>query len=229
MTPAQLLSAWRLEVDDTATPSLWSDSEAYTYMDQAQRAFARATDCFLDATTASVTQVTVTATQNLATLSTLVTKVRRAELASNNHPVAPTTLAAMDEGQVIDRDYGLVVPWQWRTATGEPRFAVTDYQPGKLLLVPKPVAGDTLNLVVYRLPLLTLALGSGAFEVVDEDHQYGLRLYMQHLAFSKVDSETYSPRRAAAAKTEWLEFIGGARLTFRRQRFTQKPVAYGGI
>lgn len=228
MIPSELFDAFRLEVDDLQTPNLWSDEEIDRYMDQAQRAFARATDCFLDATTASVTQIAVSAGQALVNLSPLVIKPRRAELAASSRPVKITTLAEMDEGAVTDRDYGLVIPSQWRTATGEPRFAITDYQPGKLLLAPIPTAADTLRLVVYRLPLATLAAASAAFEIVDEDHQYGLLLYMQYLAYRKQDSETYSPKRSKAAREEWDAFIADAKRSFRRQRFTPKPVIYGG-
>lgn len=229
MAPSELFDAFRLEVDDLADGTLWSEDEIYRYMDQAQREFARKTDCFLDATTASVTQIAITANQALVTLSPLVTKVRRGELASNFNTVKATTLAEMDEGAVIGSDYGRVVPTQWRSATGEPRWAVTDYQPGKLLLVPKPVIADTLSLAVFRLPLNTLTSSSTVLEVIDEDHQYGLRLFMEHLAYLKQDAETYNPKRSKNAKDEWAEFIADAKRSFRRKRYTPKAIAYGGI
>lgn len=233
MTPTELFDAFRLEVDDTAAPFLWSEDEIYTYMDKSQRAFARATDCFLDATTPAITQIAIIADQALVALSPLVIKPRRAELASTFRRVEITTLAALDEGAIVGRDYardyGLSTPWRWRSATGEPLFAITDFQPGKLLLVPQPVTADTLSLVVYRMPLNKITSASATFEVTDEDHQYGLRLYMQHRAYLKQDSETYNPKRSQTAKAEWLEFIDAANGSFRRQRFTPKAVMYGGI
>lgn len=229
MAPSELAEIFRREVDDVAAPFLWSDEDISLYLDQAQREFARQTDCFLDSTTASVCRVPIAANQALVALSQLVTKIRRAELAATFRPVRVTTLAEMDEGQITGRDYGLSVPTQWRTATGEPRFAVEDYEPGKLLLAPIPTAADTLNLTVYRLPLNKIAIDSAAFEVKDEDHQYHLLSYMQFLAYSRQDADTYSPKRAQAAKEQWLESVSAARLAFRRKRFVPKAIAYGGI
>lgn len=228
MTPSELLDIFRREVDDLENPPLWTDEEIDTYMNQAQRAFARATDCFLDSTTA-VARVAVVANQALSALSPLVIRPRRAELASTSQPVILATTAEMDLGAITGRDYGLRVPYRWRTATGTPQFAITDFAPRKLLLTPKPTEADTINLVVYRLPLLPVTSSSSAFEVIDEDHQYGLRLYMQKLAYLKQDTETYNPKRSAAAATEWAAFVNDAKQDFKRTRFSHRPVAYGGI
>lgn len=238
MTPSELLDFFRIEVDDLKTPPLWSDEDIDRYMDKAQRAFARATDCFLDSTTKAVTQIPIKANEALVTLSPLVTKIRRAELASSSRLVRLVTMAEMDEGALLGhgliRDYGegfgLSIAQRWRLATGEPRFAVTDFQADKLLLAPKPTSVDTLALTTYRLPLKTILNSeSPAFEIIDEDHQYGLLLYMQKLAYMKQDADTYNPKRSAAAEKEWLAFIADARRSFPRVRHHHKAVAYGGL
>lgn len=229
MTPSELFENFRIEVDDVAEPFLWTSGEIDRYMDRAQREFARATDAFLDATTPSVTRVAVSTSSALVALSPLVLKVRRAELVSTSQPVAVSTVAEMDLGAITGRDYGLRVPYRWRTATGTPQFALTDFQRQKLLLVPKPVVADTLGLIVYRLPLETLTNESEELEVIDTDHQEGLLLYMQYLAYLKQDTETYNPKRSAAAKVEWKAFTAEVKQTFKRQRHVHRPVAYGGL
>ena len=52
MSPEDLLSLFRSNVEDTdENDPLWSDVEMYSYMDEAQKQFARETDYFMDAST----------------------------------------------------------------------------------------------------------------------------------------------------------------------------------
>jgi hypothetical protein len=55
MTPAELKNQFRIEVADPEMPgsgddsdSLWSTAEIFSFMHQAQREFARRTNCFTD-------------------------------------------------------------------------------------------------------------------------------------------------------------------------------------
>jgi len=61
MNSSDALEVFREEMNDEATPYLWSDSLVFRYLDQAQKNFCRWTEGIEDSTTTAITQATVTA------------------------------------------------------------------------------------------------------------------------------------------------------------------------
>jgi hypothetical protein len=188
VTPGELKDYFRREIDDLKAPYLWSDDDVFMYMDVAYSEFCRLTDYLSDATTPDVCQVSVIADEPFADLSPLVTKIRKATMSSTGHEVALRSMRQMDSGFVTN-DYGVAVGTNWLTTTGTPKIAVTDVEFNKLRLSPIPTAADTLDLIVYRLPIDTIDASSSEFEVTDRRHQLIFLHKMKSLAYGKHDAD----------------------------------------
>ena len=188
MTPSELVAQCRREIDDVVSPYLWSDGDLYHYLDVAQQTFARETLIFSDATTAEVCSTAVIADEKFVDLSPLIVQIRRAKLLSQTRRLDLTSLDKIGDGYQFD-DYCNDAGSNWETATGTPRAILLDVEENKGRLVPIPVSNDTLELMVYRLPLETVTASSSELEVTDVRHQRMLLLEMKSLAYGKHDSD----------------------------------------
>jgi len=236
MTPEELVELFRLAVDDTdANDPLWSSLEAYSYLDEAQKQFARKTDYFSDASTPNIVQAPITANDPWVSISPRITRLRSAQLASSAGRLAFVTLAEMEVETSPAGGYpsplGASTDYQWMRATGTPVFAITDMERDKLRLVNIPTVADTLVLSVYRLPLLDITEESAALEIIETDYQRGLLFYMKHLAYSKNDVDTYQQALADRALAEANSFYIEAHRAVRRKLFSPHVgvVRYGGL
>ena len=82
MTPGDLLTLFRSEVSDIASPYLWSDDEFFGYADDAQKQYARLTWGLIDSSTPAITEIPLVAGTNTYDLSPLVLAVRAARVAT---------------------------------------------------------------------------------------------------------------------------------------------------
>lgn len=223
-----LLGLLRRELSDVEEPYLWADDDLFQYLDEAQEAFARTTELFSDATTASVTRVSVTAGQPFVALSP---KVHRIEgdmwLQTAKQTVSEANLNELDSLYCGD-DYGHASGGRWRSATGTPRYLVLDIERDKGRLVPIPTAADTLELHVIRLPLKSVT-EPGGLEVTDTWHQRALVVYAKGLAYDKNDVDTQDAQLAAQFKAEALSQMFEIRDETRRKRRRPGTVRYGGL
>lgn len=101
-----------------------------------------------------------------------------------------TTLSQKTKGW-LDRNY-----YQWRTAEGTPRYYLEER--GKIIIVPKPNAAfnsntgqDTLNLSVYRLPLLSLDISLDNEPEIPEEYHMALIDYVCYLCYAKQGSAAF--------------------------------------
>jgi len=236
MTPEDVVELFRLDVDDTdADDPLWSDLEVYYYLDEAQKQFARKTDYFSDMSTADVCVATITADDPWVVLDPRVTKVRAAQLGSRPSKITPVTFAEMEDQPSTVDSYGspfnFSQSYNWQTATGTPRFAVTDMERNKLRLTAIPQENDTLIMQVYRLPLKDITEDSARLEVEETDYQRGLINYMEHLAYSKNDVDTFEQDLADRAMARAREFHLDVQRDMKRRRYSAHAgtVRYGGL
>ena len=235
MTPEELRDLFRSDVEDTdELDPLWSETEVYQYMDQAQKYFARETDYFTDVSTAAIVNAAVTAADPFVTIDPRITKLRGARL-SDGTKVTPVKYDDIDRVGYARDAYDTMQfsnNINWESDTGVPRFAITDMEDDKLRLVPIPTANDTLNLRVYRLPLEDITEDCNtSFEITEYEYQRGLMYYMKYLAYQKNDSDVYNAELAAEALSQWGDFIGRVRRALDRKRFgsTTGVVRYGGL
>jgi len=166
VTPKQLYDYWRTQIFDNATPFLWSEDEAYRYMDEAQIEFVRRMGGIADSTTSSVVRVEFGPDEPFAPLSPLILTVRDAYREEDSRVVDVFNVEDFkfdNIGRNVRREdyYSSWTTWsrnvgpEWRKRTGSPiRSVIVGLEPNKIRAWPIPTTGDAVILDVYRLPIL---------------------------------------------------------------------------
>lgn len=216
-TPSELLDQFRSDVADQAEPYLWTDDEFFTYLDDAQKQFARLTDGLPDTSTVDVTEIPVTTLTDTYALSPLILKVRAAWLLDTGRPIAVMNVEDMSpRGMYFDGRPGHV------------SAVITGLDTNKVRVWPFPAAALTVKLSVFRLPLATITSNSTSLEVAPQ-HHLNLLSWTKHRAYSKQDAETVDKTRAAEWRTVFEMYCGQAKAEQARARHKPRAVAYGGI
>jgi len=217
MNTTELLAAFRDEMADNAAPYLWSDSAVYRYLDDAQKMFCRLTEGIEDSSTADICRLSVVAGTDWYALSPKILKVR----------------------EVIDlvtgRPYGLIsaekAPSAGAHFTGQPgplRLFVQGLEKGKLRAWPMPASAVSVELRVFRMPLVTLSGANQTLEI-DEQHHLALLDWVKRHAYNKEDAETFNRRKAEEYEGRFRAYCAAARVEQERARRTTGTVIYGGI
>lgn len=217
MNSSEILDLWRKEVDDTASPFLWSDEEAFSYLDDAQTMFCRKTDGIADATTDAVTRLAVVPTSDALTLHRTVKRIRSARRLDTGRPVE-----VISEWQMEDRG------WWFDQRVGPVRALVIGAEDAKVRVWPVSNETVTIVLTVFRLPLTTITSDGEQTLEIDEQHHRHLMLWMKHLAYSKHDAETFDKRKAEEFEERFLAYCEDVRAEQQRRRHKPRAVAYGG-
>jgi len=207
MNAGELHELFRHDVGDTVAPYLWSEEEAYAYMNDAYVQFVRLTFGVSDVTS-DVTQITVTAGEKYSELDPRILKIRKATLVSNDHPVTIVNIGDDERhanGMVIGEQDNLC---RWTQV---------------------PVADDIVALSVYRLPLNEIKTDSDTFSDVRQHHHLHLIKWMKHLAYAKQDAETFNKAKSDQCKQDFEIYCGGAWREMERQRSKVRVVTYGGL
>ena len=199
MNLEQLIQQFRVDADDTVTnPPLWADEWIAAWLTEAQAEAAIRGRLLYEAANAAVCQIAVaanTATHDLhKSLFELVHLRFQATGATTSSVV---TIKAREE---LDR-----IRPGWRDETGTPRHAVQDDT--RITLVPRPEVAGTLHVEGYRVPLKALENDTDKPELHEAHHRH-LVHWALHRAFSKPDSETIDPQRAAAAEAAFTRYFG---------------------
>ena len=236
MTADDLANLFRLAIDDTdADDPLWSDTELFSYMDASQKEFARRTDYFSDASTVAIVQIPFVTDDTIKALDPRIIKIRSAKLTTNKTKVQPVTYSQMENRITNPSDYNSPFEFgsilDWESSNGIPRYIVTDIETNAIRLAPIPVVADTLELIVYRLPLENITEDCNALEITEEDLQRGMLFYMKYMAYLKNDIDTYDERLQQTALANHENFIENSKRQLRRLRFssTVGVVRYGGL
>lgn len=218
MTPAEVLSLFRTEMNDSVTPYLWSDAEVYAYMDDAQRMFCRYTDGIADATTSAVCTIAVAQNATWLTLHEAILKIRAITRASDGRPIDVINFEDMAaRGIRLDG------------TTGPIDQVIVGMEENKLRAVKTVSLADTLNLVVFRLPLTTLTGANGQTLEIPAQHHPHLLLWMKRRAYLKQDSETYDEVKSIDFENAFRAYCAQAKQEQGNKRHKVRTVAYGGI
>jgi len=227
MTPAALLTSFRQSVFDENAPFLWSDDEFYEFATDAQEMFTRLTGGIADSTTASVTQLTATASTEYTAISPLILKIRLARRADFRSLEILNFEDA--EGAGREDDYGS----QWRgnrlDATEGPLAGmISGMEQDQVRWLPIPAVTETVMLTVDRLPLKSVTAGT-KFEIHAHHHIHLLH-WIKYRAYSKADAETFDKTRAGESKNRFNEYVDGlARIERNRRRHKYRTVQYRGL
>lgn len=217
---------FRSDVRDQATPYLWSDAEIFSYIDDAQKMFCRLQGGIADASSA-VTQLAVTAGDAFVPVSPTILKIRNARRA-DGYDLEILNFEDLLFRPSADSDYGFRPGFRIDNTVGTVKAVVVGMEANRLRLVHIPQEDLTINLIVYRLPLVTITGGTGQALEIDEQHHRHLLHWMKHLAHQKQDAETYDRGRSETFRAEFLAYCDQAKAERERREHKYRTVAYGG-
>ena len=227
MTPADLYTLFRAEVNDREQTYLWSDTEVYSYMDDAQKMFCRLGGGISDATTTAVTTIAVPAGTEYVDIDKRILKIRSVRRA-DDRDVELMNFEDIQYGAARGTNTYGSADLRLNAVPGAIQGIVLGMEANKARLVQIPAKIDTLRLVVYRLPLTTLVSGSTTIEI-DEQHHRHLLLWMKHLAHMKQDAETYDRGRADSFAAMYVSYCAQAKGEREKREHKYRSVGYGGI
>lgn len=226
MLSHELLQAWRESVSDTQKPYLWSDAEAYRFMDDAYFMFARLTGGIGDFESPEM-EVEVRAGEKLADLHPSILRITGATLRSTGHPVEVINFT--DMGRLTTQDYGGRAKVRDFDLPGRVTHMVTGLSQGRVRLIMVPVEDDIIDLTGYRLPLCHIAGDGQQLRDVSVYHHPHLMHWMSYLAYSKQDADAFDPRKADFHKSEFEAYCAQVQREWERYKHKNRVVAYGGL
>ena len=198
MNLEQLIQQFRVDADDLIEPHFWDAEWIAAWLTEAQAEAAIRGRLLYEAANAAVCQIAVaanTATHDLH--KSLFELVHLRFQATGATTSSVLTIKAREE---LDR-----IRPGWRDETGTPRHAIQDDT--RITLVPRPELAGTLHVEGYRVPLKALENDTDKPELHEAHHRH-LVHWALHRAFSKPDSETIDPQRAAAAEAAFTRYFG---------------------
>jgi hypothetical protein len=209
----ELLEYWRRQIVDVARPHLWSDDEAFTYMNEAQNQLCRKTEGIPDGLTPEVVFIPVVTGEIAAPVHKKILNFRTAALVSTGQPV-----------DVINH----TLIYNWKAQQGSVTQMLVGLEKNKVRWNYTPTVDDEVHVLVFRLPLCAVTDFDQALEVEDTHHP-SLTYWMTHLACLKHDTETFDKQASDRAKALFEEYC--LQVKFEQERYKQRVrvVAYGGI
>ena len=194
----QLIQQFRVDADDLVQPYLWPDDWVAPWLTEAVSEAAVRGRLLYEAANAAVCQIAVAA--SAATHELHKSLFELVHLRFQATGAATSSVLSIKAREELDR-----IRPGWRDETGTPRYAVQDDT--RITLVPRPEVAGTLHVEGYRVPLKPLANDTDKPEIHEAHHRH-LVHWALHRAFTKPDSETIDPQRAAAAEAAFTRYFG---------------------
>lgn len=224
MTSDELHDLFRRDVVDTRKPYLWSDTEVFAYMNDAYTMFVRLTKGVSDFTS-EATKVLAYEGSNSVDLHPSIMQIRTATLADGTDV---RVLNAQDQTNMIDEDYGILRRINVLDTVGRIRYLVIGMERGKGRVVNIPDVDAEISLVIERLPLKPITDFGQELSDVEPHHHIHLMKWMEHLAYSKPDLETFNKARSEQKETAFKEYCDLAMQEKERYKHKVRVVRYGG-
>lgn len=225
MNSNDLYDAFREDIVDTALPYLWLDDEVFRYMDAAYRMFVRLTGGISDFTS-DATVVEISAGEALADLHPSVLRIMSANKASDEQDL--TIINMVDEATTESDDYFQLLRSIRSTQTGAVRKMIIGAERNKVRWINVPEVSDTVNMHIYRLPLVHVTDGSHPLDEIDDDHHIYLLDWMKHLAYKKQDSETFDKTKSDDAEETFKKYCAQVKAEWERYKHKTRIVQYEG-
>lgn len=216
MDSSEVLDQFRTSVSDDVEPFLWSDAEAFRYMDEAQKMFCRLTGGLGDASS-PLTRIDYTTATDWVDLSPLILKVRDATRVDDGREI---TIENFEDLRATGRRFNGV--------PNRVRSLVTGIEPHRARLHPFPREAGSINLVVDRLPLKPITDAGGQKFEIDEQHHMALISWMRYRAYAKQDAETLDKKKSEDSKAEFEVYCFEAKAEKELARTKNRMVHYGG-
>ena len=226
MNSTELVEAWRANVVDTAKPYLWSDEEALRFAADAYRMFVRLTGGIPDFLS-DATAVDIVAGEPVADLHPSVLRVMSATRRSDKQPIE--ILNATDLNKMRSSDYGQIKQLVMDTLEGPVRYMIHGMQKGKVRWVQVPLAGDTADLHIYRLPLADITEFEQELSEVEDQHHIHLLDWMDHLAYKKKDADAFDAKASESGRALFEAYCRNVKAEWERYKHKTRVVSYGGL
>jgi hypothetical protein len=227
VTSDELNALFRSEVGDTMPPYFWSDAEVYAYIDDAYSMFVRLTGGVADFTTSSICEIDASKDEPTANVSPKILRFVTAHRRSDGREVK--VLNYTDMNRNLMSDYGVTVSGSMPRGVGKVRAMVIGLQKGTVRWIDIPDADDTIDLVVYRLPLSRITGGNQQLIDVDEEHHLHLLKWAKSLAYRKHDDETDHAKKADGLELQFRAYCELAKRELDLRKHKVRVVSYGGL
>jgi hypothetical protein len=229
MESHELLCAFREDVVDEVEPYLWSDAEAYRYMNDAYFMFVRLTGGIPDGTSA-VTTLTATASTATTALDSSIMRIRRAVNVTDND-VPMRIINVQDIDTLTTDDYGVLRNIGQIDVEGQVRYMIIGEEEELVRWVNVPTVDTTIQLVVERLPLAAhrIKRPRQLFHGVREEHHYHLLKWMRHLAYRKQDADSFDLAKSDQERADFVDYCNLALKEKGTRKHKVRTVAYGGL
>lgn len=196
MNVRELEAFFRVQIDDKATPPLWTHDDFLIYLNDAINDACERAFLIEDNSTPEVVRIAVKATKHTYDLDPSVIRIERARL-----DLATSTLKIVDR-TTLDNESN------WDALTGTPTRVID--QGTSIRLVRIPTVADTLRLVVKRRPLCALKDDSDIPEI---PAGYHVRLIdgVMARAYLKRDVDSYNPNLSDRSEADFTRWFGQRR------------------
>jgi hypothetical protein len=204
MNVTQAVGFVRSRLGDEVEPYLWSNADLISYFNQRLNNLAERTGYYRDSCTSEICSIAVEAGVSDYALDNRIIEIRRVKSSWTTVPLTKRTVAYMDAYKAgwDDDEATTDTPYVW----------IPDKHAGYLTLWPTPNAAGTLRLTVDRTPLNELTVSdidatpATPIELPAVWH-FDLIDGVLASAYSKQDTDTYDPRKAAENEQKWEHFI----------------------
>jgi hypothetical protein len=155
MTRSEIIDQVRSRLFDTEDPLLWSDADLDEYLNNIVNHLCDECGLIEDATTPSICQISVVADTTTYDIDSRIIRIKRAKLASQTQPL---NIIRVNCASYMDARYN-----DWENAdSGVPTLLLASgFGNNKVRLYPPRDTTDTLNMIVYRRPLVALGPPGG--------------------------------------------------------------------
>ena len=198
MNLEQLTAQFRVDADDLTEPHFWDAEWIAAWLTEAVNEAAVRGRLLYEASNPAVCQIAVAA--NAATHDLHKSLFELVHLRFQATGATTSSVLSIKAREELDR-----IRPGWRDETGTPRHAIQDDT--RITLVPRPELAGTLHVEGYRVPLKALENDTDKPEIHEAHHRH-LVHWALHRAFSKPDSETIDPQRAATAEAAFTNYFG---------------------
>ena len=186
---------------------LWKNKEIVNYFNWSQNEIALRRP-YRDSTTTNLCVIPIKANTARYALDPLILSIEEVTLASTGQSLTKTTVRDLRVWAAGSSSLDINA---WKTKTGSPQYYSEDVEPGKITLIPVPVATtDTLLLTVYRLPLEPLDWENRDSDLTEPPAQLREAILQGALikAYQKRDADTADPNLSALHEKQFNLMVG---------------------
>ena len=202
----------RRRLDDQAAPFLWSNEELDSYINNAEAEAATRAKLLYDTTTPRVVEIALRQGVPEYALCADVIRIDYIILGSTGRKLRRCYQQDLEEAD-----------GRWTISTGRPEAFFEQEKSIRVYRIPE--TADLLRLALWRLPLNKLQANSDVPEIAERHHRK-LFDWVCHEAYTRRDSDTYDPEKAAAHEAAFTASFGISETAdvYRKRRLRRPTV-----